>query len=136
LLAVVFLCPACSGGLNKVSGKVLFQGKPMKGAVVAFHLKGETNGSAPNPTGITDENGVFTLSTVRDSGAPAGEYLVTVILLNDPAASAGATSIGLSEGKAKSVDRFQGRYSNPATSGLTAVIKSGENNELEPFNLN
>src|SRR3954464_14548489 len=81
LLAAVLLCPSCSNGLNTVRGKVLFEGKPIKNAVVAFHPKGETSGTASHPTGVTDENGVFTLSTQKDSGAPTGEYQITVMWL-------------------------------------------------------
>src|SRR5262245_8983656 len=81
VLTLVLLCPACSG-LHTVRGKVLYQGKPIKNAVVSFHPKND-DPHALRPTGFTDENGVFTLSTQSNAGAPAGEYLVTVVWLDD-----------------------------------------------------
>jgi len=132
LLAAVLLCPSCSGGLHKVRGKVLYKGQPIKGAVVAFHPKGDAGESPLNPTGLTDEEGVFTLSTQKDAGAPAGEYVVTVLWL-DVAASTNKPG-QMPEGMPRSVDKLGRRYADPAKSGLTAVIKPGKN-ELEPFDL-
>jgi hypothetical protein len=132
LPALVMLCPACSGGLVSVKGKVLCNGAPVKNAVVSFHLKGENAVNAINPTGMTDENGEFILKTQSDTGAAAGEYLVTILWLDEPPAASPA--YGMPEGKSKRTDRLKGRYSNPDTSGLTAVIKS-DTKELEPFNL-
>jgi hypothetical protein len=133
VLAAALACPACSGGLNTVRGKVLYKGEPIKGAVVAFHPKNDDSAAAFRPTGFTDENGVFTLSTQKDSGAPAGEYRVTVIWLDEPAEPVGS-AVSLSQGIPDRPDRLKGRYADPAKSGLTAVIRSGAN-ELEPFKL-
>lgn len=133
LLGLVLLCPACSGGLINVKGKVLYDNKPIKNAVVSFHLKGEGEGvSAINPTGLTDENGEFTLKTQSDTGAVAGEYLVTILWLEEPPPA--DPSRGMPEGKGGRSDRLRGRYANPETSGLKVVIKS-DTKELEPFNL-
>src|SRR5579872_832601 len=107
LFVAVLLCPSCSGGLNKVRGKVLYQGKPIKGAVVALHPKGSDSDSPLNPTGITDDVGVFTLSTQKDSGAPAGEYVVTIVWLAEPAPPTKPIKkpMGTQEGLPEKVDR-------------------------------
>src|SRR5579871_5417169 len=85
VLALTALCPACSGGRRKVTGKVLYDGKPIKNAAVSFHPTGGDSVSALRPTGLTDENGVFTLITQNEDGAPAGEYRVTVLWLEEAA---------------------------------------------------
>jgi hypothetical protein len=129
-LAGALACPACSGGLHTVRGKVLYDGSPIKGAVVIFHPKGGDSVTALRPTGVTDENGVFSLVTIKDDGAPTGDYQVTVTW-PEPRAPAGDK---LSQGMPETVDRLKGRYANPETSGLTATIKQGAN-ELAPFEL-
>src|SRR5258707_9127857 len=79
LLAVALCCASCSGArLNTVQGKVLYQGRPAKGALVVFHPKGNDSLTAIPPTGVAGEDGAFTLSSGRDAGAVAGEYIVTV----------------------------------------------------------
>jgi hypothetical protein len=129
LLVAVMLCPAC-GGLQEVRGKVLFQGKPIKNAVVTFHPKND-NGTAIRPTGHTDENGVFTLSSQNESGALAGDYLVSIIWREEIPTPPGKISM---EAPAPPPDKLEGRYADPASSGLTATIKRGAN-EIEPFEL-
>lgn len=133
LLAAVLCCPSCSGGLNTVRGKVLYDGKPIKGAVVALHPKGGDSVAALRPTGVTDENGVFVLSTQKDAGAAAGDYEVTVLWYDAPPAPVDKPA-QLPQGMPVRPDRLKGRYSDPAKSGLKATIKPGAN-ELEPFNL-
>jgi hypothetical protein len=130
LLAAIVACPACSGGRHPVRGKVLIDGNPVKGAVVTFHPKNDSSTGALRPTGLTDENGVFTLSTQNETGALAGEYRVGVIWLSERP----ATTDKLQQGISESTDQLKGRYADPEKSGLTAVIKSGAN-ELAPFEL-
>ena len=127
-VAVALLLPSCSGGLSTVRGKVLYDGKPIKNAVVTFHPKSGDN-TAMRPTGNTDENGVFTLGTQNATGAPAGEYRVTIRWLDeDPNAPRKL------EGIAERPDRLKGRYADPEQSKFIVTIKSGTN-ELEPFKL-
>ncbi len=133
LLAVVLLLPACSGGLHSVHGKVLYDGKPIKGAVVTLRPKTDDTNPALRPTGVTDENGEFTLMTENSRGAAAGEYRVTIRWL-EAAEAPKDKPLGTAQGMAVLTDRLKGRYEDPEKSGLTVVIKSGSN-ELEPFNL-
>src|SRR5262249_10851529 len=83
LLAMLLgLCSlACSGsdGLNPVLGKVLYKDQPVKGLLVTFHPKGKADLTTHLPVGLTKEDGTFTLTTGQKEGAPAGEYVVTVI---------------------------------------------------------
>jgi hypothetical protein len=137
-LALAALClalPACGGGHNPVSGKVLYQGKPAEGALVIFHPKeGDTKPTAPRPTGVAGSDGTFTLESIRTPGAPAGEYLVTITW---PASVAAKGKGGLAPGddeKAAPTDRLGGRYADRTKSKIEVTIKSGRNS-LEPFNL-
>jgi hypothetical protein len=120
---------SCSKGLQSVSGKVLHKGQPIKGAVVTLHPKGGDDIKAHKPSGITSDDGTFTLSTGQDSGATPGEYVVTVVWLQQPAS--GKKTVG-TDGPPDPVDQFQGRFANPKTSKLTAIIKAGVK-ELDPI---
>ena len=113
-------------------GKVLYQDKPIKGAVVTFHPKGEDKDPALRPTGTTDENGIFTLMTQNSSGAATGEYRVSIRWL-EAASAATDKPLGMGQGLSLPVDRLKGQYADPEKSGLTAVVKS-DVKELE-FNL-
>ena len=109
-----------------VKGTVLVDGKAAKGATVSFHPK-EAMGDKPYlPTGQTNENGEFTLSTfVTDDGAPAGEYDVTVVwsVRYNPIST-------LWEG-----DKLHGQYSNKAKSTLRVTVEKHPQ-QLSPFELN
>src|SRR5438874_9694201 len=75
-------CLACSSGtdaLNPVKGTVRYQGQPAKGVLVTFHPSGGDKVTAIRPTGLTGEDGTFTLTTGPKEGAPAGSYSVTFI---------------------------------------------------------
>jgi predicted small lipoprotein YifL len=108
-----------------VKGTVLVDGKPAAGATVSFHTK-EAMGDKPYiPTGRTDENGEFNLSTfVTDDGAPAGEYDVTVVwhVRYNPIST-------LWEG-----DKLHGQYANKAKSTLRANVEKHPQ-QLSPFEL-
>ncbi len=108
-----------------VSGKVLFNQKPAAYALVVFHPVKDTKLDM-RPNGYTDKEGVFRLSTYSDGdGAPAGDYLVTVIWT-------GANPD--TEEVAEAPDKLQGRYADPKTSGLKVTVKEGPN-QLAPFEL-
>jgi hypothetical protein len=134
LASTVLLLSSCSGSgaLYPVRGKVLVKDAPAKGAVVTFHPKGQDSSvTAQRPSGVADENGSFTLMTGSKNGAPAGEYMVTIvwdeevqtkkIVLNPDSLPAPK-------------DRLGGRYATLVNSKISAQVKSG-NNELEPFRL-
>ncbi|NJO24457.1 MAG: hypothetical protein HC868_18030, partial [Sphingomonadales bacterium] len=69
-------CGSSGPKLHPVSGKLLFDGKPIEGATLVFHPVG---GGDLKPSGTTKADGSFTLSTYpHGDGAPAGDYVVLV----------------------------------------------------------
>jgi hypothetical protein len=132
-LAAALLCVSCSGRLNTVQGKVLYQGQPAKGAVVVFYPKGSEGLSAVPSTAITGEDGTFILTSGRDAGATAGEYVVTITWPEERPAAKDTPKISM-EPQPPPPDRLKGRYANRQTPALTATVKSGTN-RLEPFDL-
>lgn len=119
---------------HPVSGQVVINGEPAEGCTVVLVPSDEELKNEVLPGGTTDAEGRFEITTHETGdGAPAGNYGVTIRweatkwrgmeeeLRIDPVQPVGP-------------DRLQGRYSSPEKSGLTAVIKKGEN-RLEPFRL-
>jgi hypothetical protein len=111
-----------------VKGQVLLpDGKPLGVGSVEFI---GTKGAMMSVQGKLNSDGSFTLGSPDTRvGAPAGEYRVRIVA--DPAQYAHST-------KGDVLDRsklgFSSKYLDENTSGLTAVVKSGDN-QLEPFRL-
>lgn len=122
---------SCSGdSLNPVSGKVLANGKPAVGAIVAFHPEGTATVNTITSTGTVGADGTFTLATGDEKGANPGKYVVTVVW---PDPSKQPTEKQRLAGIAVDApDLLGGRYASRAKSPLRAEIKPGEN-ALEPF---
>jgi hypothetical protein len=133
VLCAALGCLSCSGGdpLNPVRGQVLYKNEPLKGALVTFHPKGANAVTAVRPVGLTGEDGTFTLTTGQKEGAPAGEYVVTVICSEAVKPPAGK---GFSTAPPETRDRLKGAYADREKSTLKVEIKKG-NNQLEPFPL-
>lgn len=83
-LCALVLIPAagCGGsGMARVTGKVLFDGKPVKEAQVTFSPAGGGRETGKPATGFTDENGQFDLSTFKNyDGALVGSHNVLVMV--------------------------------------------------------
>lgn len=115
-----------------VSGAVLVDGKPAKGAVVMFHPLPITQGrfDMVRSRGTVQDDGTFKLSTYKnDDGAPEGEYAVTVYWP------------GKRQGKKADddtndlpPDQLGLRFNDPAKTALKAHVKSPET-KLEPFQI-
>ena len=105
-----------------VTGKVLVDGKPVKGVVVDFYRVGVpgVDFAVPQPQGITDENGNLTLSTYLsgDGGAP-GEYKLVFQL---------GTSMNPISGDVTG-DAFRGKYRDPRKSKFKATISEEAGDE-------
>jgi hypothetical protein len=132
LLASVSLVGlSCSGGsLNAVRGKVHYKNQPLAGALVAFHPKGKADLNTVSPTGLTKDDGTFSVMTGDREGAPAGDYVVTVTCTETVAAKPGTISTGPPDTR----DKLNGAYSNKENSKLTVTIKPGDN-QLDTFDL-
>jgi hypothetical protein len=108
-----------------VKGTVMVDGKPAKGATVSFHPKEVIGDKSYIPTGQTNENGEFSLSTyMTDDGAPAGEYDVTVVwhVRYNPIST-------LWEG-----DKLNGRYADKTKTTLRVTVEK-QPQQLAPFEL-
>ena len=88
LILAALLLIGCGGKSGEtepifpVTGRVLVDGEPAKGALVIFH-RNETDADSARPRGFALENGTFELTTTsKNDGAPAGSYRVTVLWRN------------------------------------------------------
>jgi hypothetical protein len=90
-----------SGKFAKVSGVVTLDGVPYKNAIVSFQPLGDGN---PNPgrgsTGLTDENGRYTLTTDDGhTGAVIGKHRIRIrTRVNDAMNVAADPSLGTPDG--------------------------------------
>jgi hypothetical protein len=135
VLLVIVYCAACSGepSLYPVEGTVLHKGKPISGVIVSFHRKGADPITNVPSTGFTKEDGTFILSTGKNSGAPAGEYIVTFACFKEVAAKKEKKPAAMEMGK-ETEDFFKGAYLDASKSAFKVDIKSGST-KLEPFRL-
>jgi tetratricopeptide (TPR) repeat protein len=103
-----------------VQGTVLYRGKPIDGVRVTLHPQFDIGPVKFCPSGVSDAQGRFTLSTgARDDGAPPGEYVVTFCRPrtdNDD-----------------DVDTWRGRHNDPTRSRWRVVVK--EDAGLEPLRI-
>jgi hypothetical protein len=126
ILGGIFLLNGCGSSGPKqypVSGSVLVNGKPAALVRVLFFHEDQTlPGNLKMPMGMTDEQGVFHLSTVgaRD-GAVEGKYQVAFEWMSD-------NTLG-------QYDKLGGKFANPKSSTFQATVTPGANN-LSPFEIN
>jgi len=105
-----------------VRGQVLVGDKPATKAFVVFHPAGAQDPQAMRPYGHAGADGSFKLTTYEaDDGAPAGDYLVTVVWLAPG-------------GGEDPPDLLKGRYRNADDSLLKVTVREGPT-ELTPFKL-
>ena len=75
-LLLVVSCGQTGPRLVPVTGRVMYDGKPLTSMMVNFTPTGETQGNGG--IAATDEDGRFTLISVRNEpGIPVGEYKVS-----------------------------------------------------------
>src|SRR5262245_27786333 len=138
-LGLALMCVSCSAApapppLYPVKCQVLYQGKPADGALVVFHPQAPPEPSLSPPRALVDAAGYFELATdyrARErtetyDGAPPGVYVVVVAWRSAPG--------GAIREPEDLPDLFNGRYSDPKTSGIRVEIVPGEN-ILSPFRL-
>ncbi len=130
-LCGILLAAGC-GSKGVVSGKVLYQGKPVRGGSVSFILEGggtmfspiEEDGSytipnvPPGTVKITVETESFRPTVMqRDASGGAPEFMKKYIQEKEPQ---------LLEQRAKRYVKIPPQYSDPDKSNLTYVVKSGK----------
>ncbi|MGD0899599.1 MAG: hypothetical protein ABR915_17350 [Thermoguttaceae bacterium] len=102
----------------RAEGQVLWEGKPLEGAMVAFYPEGQ---SKPKnvPWARTDAEGRFQLSTYDPAdGAPEGEYAVTVV--HNPLKKTG-------DGWSPGPNVLPAKYASPKTTNLKVQVVKGAN---------
>jgi hypothetical protein len=129
-LAVVLTCSACESqpvnpDMVPASGTVTYQGQPVANANVTFHS--DTQGGF----GLTDAQGRFQLQSISpDDGALPGTYPVSIIKME-------VTAPKFDEGHPQYVPPpppkylVPKKYSDPRTSGLSATVERGKENEFK-----
>ncbi len=112
---------------TNVSGQVVFQGNPVAGATVILSPVVSPGKAA---SGVTDENGKYMLTTYeKGDGAVPGDYQVMVLKVKPELSTLPSEESADYQGPALVNMKSPGpehlipkKYSNIATSGLTATI--------------
>lgn len=145
-LAILVVAALGCGGptrpqFAKVSGVVLYQGKPVEGAAVTFQ-----NDTAPRAaTGTTDKDGRFKLQTFENfDGAIPGEHKVTIAKtkgneelskasVSNPTAAYGQGMMAAAKGKTQDFQKNElpPKYADVKTSGLVRTVTKDKPNEFE-----
>ena len=129
-LAVLVGCNSGSvSGTVPVSGKVIYKGAAVEGAIVTFVPEGEGR----TATATTAAGGVFSLNTVDSPGAMPGKYKVTVDKVEYGPGSnlsmEAAAKGNPAEGQAKRAT--PAKYAQAATTPLTLEVPSGGKKDLD-----
>jgi hypothetical protein len=108
-----------------VRGTLTYNGTPIEGANVIFHPTRSDQALASQA--VTDRIGRFQLSTHLGAGKfkpgiVPGHYAVTITKLD---------TAGISSSFAPPKSLLPKKYANPKTSGLTAEVAAGRENEFQ-----
>jgi len=106
--------------MEKVSGTVTFDGTPVTGGVIAFIPDVTKGPDGSMGVGSLDQNGHYTIRTLRVEGALVGWHKVR---LEDPFSGGPPRVAGPVP--------IPGRYASADTSGLTAEVKAGQDNVID-----
>lgn len=117
--------------LFPVTGKVTYQGKPVVGATVVFVPDAKPDSKsqlAERISGETDDDGNYAiLWGERVEGAPEGKYKVVVTAVEP--------FVDGEDSEAPRTNLIPDNYGNPQTSGLTAVVKDEDGENVANFEL-
>jgi hypothetical protein len=131
--AVVLIIAGCSGGGNRVTGKVLLDGNPLAGAEVRFEKGGKAG--ADKFVARTDEEGKFEIVPIGGRSIEPGKYVVLISKYVDKTGKQTAPEEVeqlRAAGTAKNI--VPEKYNDPSSPNLTAEVKEGKT-ELAPFDL-
>jgi len=129
LACLAALAPACARKGRKpvypVTGRVVdAKGQGAAGALVTFHPQGDPDPNKPVATAEAD--GAFALTTyVKGDGAPAGDYVVTVVWPT-PRKTPFEPEGG---------DQLKGALADPKTSKIRFTVQAGASNEVPTIQL-
>ncbi len=137
LIVLASTAVSCSSSsrpeLFPVRGKVLVKNKPAGGVLLTFLPAGEKDPTPFRPLAITSEDGSFLVTTDEEDGAPAGEYVVTMVWKDAaPTKAKKDKNIQMMMGSPQ-VDKLGGKYAD-RKKGLKVKIEKGPN-ELKTFEL-
>ncbi len=140
-------CNGGAGGLP-VTGEVTLDGQPVEGAVVTFS---PTDADGVPATGTTDSTGRFNLSSAVGEGVAPGSYAVSIAKTapqdlpagpdpreRGPLQSPEQIEAARRAAEEAAADRrapvgpatIPARYASPDTSGFTAEVAAGRENEF------
>jgi hypothetical protein len=127
LSTTLFGCGPKSGhGLVPVEGKVTLNGGPLPEGGSGSVTFASTDGKGNTATGLLDSSGRYRMSTFEpNDGVAPGEYKVSVIWTSP---GSGDPKTGVLRPPASMIDA---KFSNPATSGLTATVSESGNKNLD-----
>jgi hypothetical protein len=127
LCAIGLVCSgiACNRGpklppMAKTSGTVTFNGKPVTGGVIIFVPDPSKGSDGPMGIGEIDQSGHYRIRTLRVEGALVGWHKVRI---EDPMAGGPPRVAGPVQ--------IPGFYAKAETSGLTAEVKAGQDNQID-----
>ncbi|PQO45230.1 hypothetical protein [Blastopirellula marina] len=131
-LAILFTVAAlgCSRGpaMGTITGEVTYDGKPLSHGTILLEVSGQMLSR-----GEIEEGKIVNMTTFTPGdGAPVGEAVVAInsiaeVTTKRPNQSGNNGTGGSGEVMVQGQDLIPVRYSNPATSGLTATIEPGVN---------
>jgi hypothetical protein len=120
----------CSGEpakpkMGKVSGRVVFNGEPVEGAIVTFIAPG-----APRfASGVTDPDGTFELTTFeKGDGAVVGDCVVTVAKTEAGSGPKNAEDLAKGIPVVPAKQLLPEKYSSVGKSPLKETVTEGVNN--------
>jgi hypothetical protein len=127
-LVLMFAIVGCGGDrptLAKAGGKVTYNGSPLEGATVTF-----IPDSGPAAIGRTEADGTFTLRTRGQEGAPIGPGKVAITAVEQLIEFESEEDMSDEDLKNMSKWLIPEKYGHVFTSGLTATIEKGQDNNF------
>jgi hypothetical protein len=118
--------------MGAVTGTVSYKGEPVKNGTVVF----EVDGARPATGKIVDGQITEVTTAVSGDGVPVGTAKIAVFATDAPDEPAGEPSAGANPGEQADMSDYMGmgakslippHFNDPASSGLTAEIKAGDN---------